>query len=104
MTALPHNITDAVAKAGVRVARAHRWEINVWNRRRKEGEPRYFCGWYWWKLEDRTLNGPFMTQSACLRDAYTRLELAAQHGDKVYPMTSWRGSRSSILEFRRRAA
>lgn len=100
MSALPHNVTDAVAQAGVRIAFARRWEIKFWNDRRKKGEPRFFGGWYWWDRNDTALNGPFRTQSACLRDAYTRLELAAQHGEKVYPMSSWRGPKAIVLEFK----
>lgn len=77
---LPDSIYDAVSKAGVRVYYADRHTTKVWNRSRDDGDPLRYGGWYWYKewkgrVTETDEDGPFMSESAAIRDAYIKLQL-----------------------------
>lgn len=74
---LPDSVYDAVDQAGVQISYANAWMTSYWNRRRdKRLEPRFYCGWYWWRPTDpEDMQGPFRSRSAAYRDAYQRLQL-----------------------------
>lgn len=77
---LKTEIIQAVHARRIQVTEASRWMVNWWNERRDPSvEPRFFCGWYWWREDEPDeLQGPFRSMSAAYRDAYVRLQLHRQ--------------------------
>jgi hypothetical protein len=70
---LGRGIENQVTDIGVETFEASRVTTVWWNRHRSTREPRFFCGWYWYTKKDTTtINGPFKTRSAAIRDAYVR--------------------------------
>lgn len=73
---LPDHIEKDIKDHAIDTFEASRWTASYWNERRNAREPRFFCGWYWYaKHTANTINGPFKTRSAAIRDAYVRLVL-----------------------------
>ena len=80
---LSDGVIQTVKKAGVRVYFADRRQTKFWNGNRDGDEPAFFGGWYWHRFKngkviDSDKEGPFRTESAALRDAYTKLQLRVQ--------------------------
>lgn len=74
-------VMEKVKKAGITVYYADRKLASLWNKEdRDEGEPCFFCGWYWYREDNRQVvdtddSGPFRSRSAAIRDAYHKLQL-----------------------------
>jgi hypothetical protein len=77
---LRDGVVESVKKAGVRVYFADRRQTKIWNGSRADNEPAFFGGWYWHRFKNGKVvqtdeEGPFRTESAALRDAFTKLQL-----------------------------
>lgn len=73
-------VIDKVKKKGVRIYFADRRITKNWNAHKNEGEPSYFGGWYWERTEKGRVvamdeEGPFRSESAAIRDAYSKLQI-----------------------------
>lgn len=91
MAALPDAVFIAAEKLGVVVYRAHRSDVREWNEDRGDHDLRHFCGHYWFLKQRGQGNrvpvtaqfGPFMSESAALRDAVTQLEKLAKDDPRI---------------------
>ena len=77
---LPDSVYDATKKAGVKFYFADRNTTKAWNISRNDNEPLRYGGWYWyreWKgrVTETDVDGPFMSESAAIRDAFIKLQL-----------------------------
>lgn len=77
---LSPKVVQSVKKAGVDVYYADRRITRLWNKERGEGQPVFFGGWYWVRNQKGKVvawdeDGPFRSESAAVRDAYTKLQL-----------------------------
>lgn len=77
---LASGIVDLVKQSKVKVYFADRTTTKVWNRMRNGKEPIQYGGWYWMREEKGVVvetdsEGPFRSESAAIRDAYTKLQL-----------------------------
>lgn len=81
---LATSIVVTVRQAKVQVYFADRPTTKVWNKMRSGKDPIQYGGWYWIREEkgivvETDSEGPFRSESAAIRDAYTKLQLRLTH-------------------------
>ena len=98
---LPNYVLSKVKRAKVRVWFAPRSFTKRMNEMRDDGDPIFYGGWYWDRSDNRgrvidfDTSGPFRSEAAAIRDAYTRLQLKHQDLGSL-PRGSNRGKPNSL--------